>query len=163
MTSVPLRLDLVRHGEAVAATEQGDAARPLSETGRATIAALAERFVRERWRPDSVWASPLLRAQQTAAILAGRACPGIAVETLRVLTPDHDPDAVIEEIRARGLRGHVVLVGHQPLLGDLVAHLCARADGSFPAGGLVRIDVTGPLARGAGTIALQLRPDLPSA
>jgi phosphohistidine phosphatase len=156
-------LDLVRHGEALATSDQGDAGRTLSERGRAVVSALAERFVRERWRPDSVWASPLLRAQQTAAILAGRACPGVAVETLGVLTPDHGPDDVIEELRARGARGHVVLVGHQPLMGDLVARLCAKADGSFAAGGLIRIEFPGPLARGAGTLTLQIRPDAPSA
>jgi phosphohistidine phosphatase len=164
MTSVPLRLDLVRHGEAAPAGKGGDDdARPLSDRGRAAIEALAERFARERWRPDAVWTSPLLRAQQTAAILVGRACPGVSVETLEALVPDHDPEDVTHELRARGAHGHVVLVGHQPLMGALVAWLTARADGAFPAGGVVRIDVTGALRSGTGTIALEIRPATPRA
>jgi phosphohistidine phosphatase len=159
MTSVPLRLDLVRHGEALPAGQDGDTGRPLSAKGRATIEALGERFARERWRPDAVWTSPLLRAQQTAAILTARAFPGVAVETLEALTPNHEPQDVLNELRARGAHGHVVLVGHQPLMGDLVAWLTTGADGSFPAGGMVRIDVTGALARGAGHVILEIRPD----
>jgi phosphohistidine phosphatase len=159
MTSVPLRLDLVRHGEAVAADEHGDDARPLSAHGRDTIRRLAERFASEGWRPDAVCSSPLSRARETATILVAAAHPGLEIETLEALTPDHDPEDVVAALAPRGLRGHVVLVGHQPLLGRLVTWLVGSHDGGFPPGALCRFEVEGGLAPLAARLVLELRPD----
>ena len=155
-SSVPLRLDLVRHGEALPADAEGDGMRRLSPAGRATIERVAERFAREGWRPNALWASPLVRAQESAAILA-RVCPGLAVGVTEALTPDHDPEDVLAELEARGSRGHVVLVGHQPLLGRLIRHLTGQ-DVALPAGTLIALDVAHGPRRGAATIRLELRP-----
>jgi broad specificity phosphatase PhoE len=66
-------LYLIRHGE----TEwnrigrwQGHSDVPLSDEGREQAAALAERLVAERTRIDHVYASDLLRAHETARIIA---------------------------------------------------------------------------------------------
>ena len=159
LPSVPFRLDLLRHGEALPAAADGDSARRLSPSGRATIASLAERFAREGWRPDALWASPLARAQETASILAAVACPGTLIGILEALVPDREPEDVVRALAEVRPRGHVVLVGHQPLLGRLAAYLSGGRESGFPAGGLVRLEMEDGLGRGVGKVVLQLRPD----
>ena len=155
--SAALRLDLVRHGEALPSGEGGDAARRLSPAGRATIARLAQRLEREGWAPNAMWASPLERAQETAALLAA-ACPGLAVGTLEALIPDGEPEDLAAELSRRALAGHVVMVGHQPLMGRLTAWLTGGRETGFSAGSLVRLEIAGALGRGCASVVLEIPP-----
>jgi broad specificity phosphatase PhoE len=71
--SQPFYITLLRHGESVGNAEsrwQGQADFPLTETGRAQARALADRWQRENLKFDLVIASPLLRANETAQIIA---------------------------------------------------------------------------------------------
>ena len=66
-------LTLLRHGESVGNAEnrlQGQSDFPLSEKGRAQARALAARWQAEGLRFDTAIASPLLRASETAEIIA---------------------------------------------------------------------------------------------
>jgi phosphohistidine phosphatase len=155
--SAALLLDLVRHGEALPSGEGGDAARRLSPAGRATITRLAERLRREGWKPTALWASPLARAQETAAILVA-ASPGLPIGTLEALIPDGEPDVLAEELRRRATAGHVVLVGHQPLMGRLSAWLTGGRESAFSAGSLVRVEIAATLHRGCASVVLEIPP-----
>lgn len=75
-----MHLLLVRHGETDWNRKgilQGQADVPLSEAGESQAARLRPFF--QRWRPDLLWVSPLMRAEQTAAILT----EGLALPTVR--------------------------------------------------------------------------------
>ena len=64
---------LLRHGESVGNAEsrwQGQSDYPLTEKGRAQANALAERWKSEGMKFDLVIASPLVRAKETAEIIA---------------------------------------------------------------------------------------------
>jgi len=77
-------ISLLRHGESVGNAEarwQGQSDFPLTDTGRAQARALAERWQREDVGFDDVISSPLIRARETAEIIAS---------TLR-LTVECDP------------------------------------------------------------------------
>ncbi len=66
---------LARHGETAFNAEhrfQGQLDVPLNETGRAQAAALAERVAAERSDLAALWASPLVRARETAEIVGAR-------------------------------------------------------------------------------------------
>jgi broad specificity phosphatase PhoE len=66
-------LTLLRHGESTGNVQgiyQGQADYPLSERGKAQVASLARRWQIEQVSFDLIVASPLVRAQQTAAALA---------------------------------------------------------------------------------------------
>lgn len=66
-------ITLLRHGESIGNAEnriQGHADYPLSEKGRAQATALAERWRAEGITFDQAIASPLLRARETAEIVA---------------------------------------------------------------------------------------------
>ena len=69
MLGIDVRLYLVRHAKA--APGDPDELRPLTPEGREEARRLAERLAAER--PDAVVTSPLLRARETAEVLA-RAC-----------------------------------------------------------------------------------------
>ncbi len=66
-------ITLLRHGESIGNAQerlQGRADYPLTEAGRAQVQALAERWRRAGARFDAGITSPLLRARQTAEIMA---------------------------------------------------------------------------------------------
>jgi broad specificity phosphatase PhoE len=69
----PFYITLLRHGESVGNAEsrwQGQADFPLNDTGRAQVRALAERWKKEDVKFDLVIASPLMRAKESAEIIA---------------------------------------------------------------------------------------------
>ncbi len=71
--SQPFYICFLRHGESVGNAEarwQGQSDFPLTDTGRAQARALAERWKRENQNFDLAIASPLLRAKETAEIVA---------------------------------------------------------------------------------------------
>ncbi len=130
-----MRLFLVRHGEA----EPGepDELRPLTQQGRRQGQELGKRFARKGIKPDAVLSSPLLRARQTAdAIAAGL---GIAAEPDERLAPG----ATANDVRAAAAgRGEtIVVVGHQPDCGQIVAAISGGDAPEFPAGGVRELEL----------------------
>jgi broad specificity phosphatase PhoE len=68
-----MKMLLIRHGQSVANTEgrlQGQLDSPLTELGRTQARALARRLVRENWGASTVYTSDLVRAAETAELLA---------------------------------------------------------------------------------------------
>jgi len=154
-----LVMDVVRHGEAGPADAGGDRGRHLSAGGVARVEELAEQLARERWKPDRVFSSPLVRALETASILAraaGANAPEIA--PLEALEPNADPEDIEDALEARGaVTGHVALVGHQPLLGRLLARLTGE-ERKIPAGTLIRVRCPNGFGRPGGSIERVLSP-----
>jgi len=88
------RITLVRHCESVGNADgkvQGHADSPLSERGRAQARALARRWQTEGIAFDHVITSPLVRARETAAIIA--APMGFAHPEIDSLWMEHDSRA----------------------------------------------------------------------
>ncbi len=83
--SQPFHITVLRHGESVGNAEsrwQGQADYPLTDTGRAQARALAKRWKNERAKFDLVIASPLMRARETAEIIASALNVNIEFEPL---------------------------------------------------------------------------------
>ena len=119
-----VRLILVRHAEA--APGEPDELRPLTARGRDQARELAERLP----RPDAVLSSPLLRARETAALLAGP--HGLEPEPDERLAPGATDTDVRATIEGRG--GTVVVVCHQPDCG-IVASRLGAGEVRFPPAG----------------------------
>lgn len=114
---------LVRHGDAVAAAE--NPARPLSQAGREAVEQIA-RSARERQvEVSTIYHSGILRAQETAEILAKHFKPPFGVKAISGLSPDDDPVAGKAELEAA--TAPIMLVGHLPHMNRLVA-LLVRGD-----------------------------------
>jgi phosphohistidine phosphatase len=151
-----LTLDLLRHGLALPAAAAGDRRRVLSPQGIRGIEALAAHLARKTWRPDRIFSSPYARARQTAGIVAATIIPPVAIELLRDLEPERESSEVVDALVRLGIgAGHVLLVGHQPLLGLLVGRLTGFEKGFSP-GMLVRVHCTQGPGRGNGRITLIL-------
>jgi phosphohistidine phosphatase len=110
-------MDLIlwRHADA----EEGapDLARKLSRKGREQAARMAEWMHRHLPAGFEVVASPAVRAQQTAEALE------LPVLTEPKLAPGATPQAILKAARWPDYRKAVVIVGHQPDLGQAIAHL----------------------------------------
>jgi phosphohistidine phosphatase len=153
-----LVLDLLRHGDAAPAAGDGDARRPLTATGREALVRLGERLAAQGVRYDRALASPLRRALESAEAVLGAFPEPIRIEPLEALAPEAPPTRTLASLRqANVLTGHALLVGHQPLLGQL-ALLLSGAEARFAPGSLVRVALPPPLAAGTGRIVLALHP-----
>lgn len=148
-----IRLYLVRHGAAEdAAAGAPDALRALSLKARRRFHKTARSFGRKL---DVILTSPLVRAVQTAEILAGEVKHG-ALAVLQELAPDQSPEALLKAVSKRaGKAGSVALVGHEPQLSRLLAalaHLPAATAAKLDIrpGAVVRVDVNAlPQAKNA--------------
>ncbi len=116
------RLYLVRHGEARAGAD--DAARSLTEAGRAAVERLGRAAAERGLAVAAIRHSGLLRARQTAEILAARLAPPAGVRAAAGLAPDDDPEVARAE--CEDLTAPVLLVGHLPHLVRLEARLTGR-------------------------------------
>jgi len=157
-----IELYLVRH--AVAA-ERGpkypdDRLRPLTPDGVKRFASSVPGLMELDVVIDFVLTSPLVRARDTATLLAAGLKPKPAIAELEALAPGGRHQAVIEAIKAHAKRHRrLALVGHEPDLGELAARLLgARGTVVFKKGGICAIDVDGATPGGPGTLRWHLTP-----
>src|SRR5690242_10458524 len=123
-----IELYVVRHGIAVGRESPvEDSFRPLTAKGRRRFRKTAKAFARIARKLDLILTSPLVRAVQTAEILAGEAKHG-EVAILEELDPKVPVETLVEAIalRANGAKA-VALVGHEPQLSELVSVLAGVA------------------------------------
>lgn len=129
-------LYLVHHGDAVAADV--DAQRPLSPRGRENAERLAREAAARDVKPAAIWHSGKLRARQTAE-LCWRICNPLAELTaVRGLQPSDPPAWIVGQIA--GATRDLMLVGHLPNIGSVLARLRGEANAHFPQHGLVALE-----------------------
>jgi phosphohistidine phosphatase len=128
-----VKLYVMRHGPAEDSAASGaDGDRALTPSGRERVRDVAKALVAAGEEPLRIITSPLVRAVQTAEIVAvvtklgGR---GGSVEVRRELSPGGDAAKLAHELAVAGAK-RVMLVGHEPDLSALVAALAG--DGPHP-------------------------------
>lgn len=137
MTAVTYKeIIVMRHGDAArrAAT---DAQRPLTERGQAEV---AENAVKVPSDVDLFLVSPYLRAQQTASIVSDVAKVTASMETLDLITPSGIPRHVDQWLQTREWH-KVLLVTHQPFVGQFVEYLTEGSCYNFPTAGVVKVQL----------------------
>jgi phosphohistidine phosphatase len=145
-------LYLLRHGEAAHFASAGsDAARPLTAAGIAQLRAAVPAWRRLMVRPERMLCSPLLRARETAAILAEAVDFGSAIEQTAALVPGADPAHILAALEGDMLAGAraVALVGHEPHMGRLLGRLLTGSErGAVPmhTGMLAAVEIEHPRA-----------------
>lgn len=126
-----MKLFLVRHADADAELPEGlgDEARALTAKARGAVMghfhALAERIA----GVNLILTSPLVRAVQTAQILSISLKHEGLLKVHRSLLPDM-PVGALDSVIAEHAGENLVLVGHQPSMGAMAAHLLGLQ--SFP-------------------------------
>jgi len=129
-----VKLYLMRHGPAEDQVESGvDADRPLSASGRERVRAVARCLADAGEEPLTIVTSPLVRAVQTAEIVALGTQIGErngTVEVRRGVAPGGDCVRLVHQLMADG-RKRTMLVGHEPDLSGLAASLLGGFGRSF--------------------------------
>jgi phosphohistidine phosphatase len=110
---------LVRHGEALSESE--DPRRPLSPRGQQAVERLGQMAVQRQVQPPVIFHSGVLRARQTADILAGLISPMPRLEPMAGLLPEDDP--WIAKAELDDFQASAVLVGHLPHMNRLAGLL----------------------------------------
>ena len=139
------QLYVMRHGIAVARGDPNfpdDTLRPLTPEGKKKLKGIAKGLLRLGLCVDSILTSPLVRASETAAIVAEILGSGVTVELSDHLRPGGSLQELLTSLGKRDDHRSVLLVGHEPDLSDGVARLIgnARARFQFKKGGCCRID-----------------------
>jgi phosphohistidine phosphatase len=125
---------VIRHGPAgdpEAWKEEGrdDRLRPLSPDGKKDMRQAASGLATLQPKVDTVATSPLVRAVQTAEIIASEY--DCEVVTVDALVPEADPAKTLEWIGTQRAERGVALVGHEPHLSGLVSYMLAGKRTAF--------------------------------
>jgi phosphohistidine phosphatase len=129
-----VKLYLMRHGPAEDQADSGlDSDRALTAAGRERVRLVAKALLDADEGPAHIVSSPLVRAVQTAEIvaiktkLAGR---GGAVEVRRELSPGGEAAQFVRRLPSEG-RKRILLVGHEPDLSELLSALLGSPGKGF--------------------------------
>ncbi|MEY4561153.1 MAG: hypothetical protein RLZZ618_430 [Pseudomonadota bacterium] len=117
-------MDLIlwRHAEAHVIREgQNDLARVLTPKGERQAQRMGEWLNQRMAHSTRILVSPAVRTQQTAKALDRQ------FKTVAALSPEASPVALLSAARWPDAPGPVLVIGHQPTLGQLAALLLAEA------------------------------------
>lgn len=149
-------LYLIRHAIAVNRNDPGvltDEARELTPQGIKKMRTHAVALAKMEVNLKEIWTSPLIRARQTADILAEELSTTPRVRIVKDLSPGGDHSKLIDMIgRNLGLE-EVALVGHEPDMGILATRLIVGTNVGtirFKKGGAacIELEEVKPPARG---------------
>jgi phosphohistidine phosphatase len=159
--ATPTELYLVRH--AIAADRGSDwpddTKRPLTEEGISRFKDAVKGLRRLDVEIDEIFTSPLVRARQTAELLAAGLEGKSPVKVLDALAPGHTSTSVMTNLARVAKRRRIALVGHEPELGELAAHLIGAGRAlTFKKGGICRIDLGSLTSKRAASLVWLLPP-----
>ena len=159
-------LYIMRHGLAVARGSVGfadDAQRPLQPEGKEKLREIAEGLKRTGLELDWVVSSPLVRAVETARIIAESLAASAPVDVCDAMRPGGSPEEVISFLAKRHGRARVLVVGHEPDLSELAARLIGagnHANLGFKKGGCCMISFDEFPPRSPGQLTWWMTPRL---
>ena len=114
-----MKLWVLRHGEAEPhGSKSHDSERALTAHGREEVLRSAALLIGQPL--TAIYASPYLRAQETAQLVRDALGFEPEIRTVEWLTPETDPDKVAEQLVSVS---NVLLVSHNPLVGHLLSYL----------------------------------------
>lgn len=121
-----MNLYILRHGIAVehgAAGYKNDSERPLTGKGERKVRMIAEAMEAMEISFDLILSSPLVRARQTAEIVAEALKAKKRLELTDALAPQESAKPLIEFLQDQRSVDDVLLVGHEPFLSRLISLL----------------------------------------
>ena len=158
------QLLILRHGIALDRNSPeavDDATRPLTPKGKKRLARIAEQLLKLGYAFDWIVTSPLVRAAETAEIVAAAQKPKPPVDVCAALRPGGSREDVLGFLAKHPERKRVVLVGHEPDLSALAGWLIGAGRGAnleFKKGGCCLIEYDGLPERYSGRLVWWLTP-----
>ena len=155
-----VQLYLLRHAHAgdPAKWTGPDSARPLSDKGQGQAVRMGLFLADAGFLPDLIMSSPLVRALETARLVATPL--GLPIIVSNDLASSLDLDSLDRLLTRAGNPRRPLLVGHDPDFSMLAADLAGVAELPVRKGTLLRIDTRRPLQAGSGVLRWLLPPDL---
>ena len=121
---------IIRHADAENEAKT-DELRPLSAKGKTDMRENAQGLKKIMPQIDRIAHSPLVRAQQTAEIIA-QVYSATPLEILPPLAPGHSMTAILTYLQQQSPTASVIaLVGHEPTLGQLASWLLTEQVGHW--------------------------------
>jgi phosphohistidine phosphatase len=143
----PFRIYLLRHAKALSARPgERDFDRALSDEGYADAEIVADKAADKGYIPDLVLSSTALRCRQTSEAIRRTVGPEVEFRFVDELY-DAPADRYLNIIASQATDNSVMLVGHNPVIGQTLASLIGQSaattalPGGFPTAGLAVIDV----------------------
>jgi len=153
----------MRHGIAENRADSGeDSDRRLTDGGRRKVVEIARGLKKIAVKPQVFLSSPLPRAMETATLTASVLDEDADVQTAPALGVGYDAAGVVKGIA--GFRGtdSLMLVGHQPQLGELASLLLTGTQSLVPLpfkkGGVAAIEVATLPPRSPGELLWFMTP-----
>jgi phosphohistidine phosphatase len=143
-----MELLLVRHAKAADGhLYEADEERPLTADGRRAAREVGEALAKAKVLLDAIWTSPLVRAVETAELVAVSIGfqGGLSVSPL--LAPEGRPHHIIDHLIARAGVQRAAFVGHEPSMGKLLSALLGKPGLSMSKGAAVKLEWDGKKAR----------------
>ena len=112
-----MELFILRHGDAENASQ--DSQRQLSDYGRQQVTSQAKQHSQRLATIESVITSPLIRASQTAELVMSQAAIHCKPQITDCLLPNAQV-AAVEQLLEKNNSQRILLVGHLPLLDQLI-------------------------------------------
>lgn len=136
-----MKIYFLRHTEAAEGTD--DAARELTAKGRRDARRVGRYLQGLGVRFDRAYASPLVRARQTAERVLAELRVGrkFALEETAVLANDASAAAFRQWLKKLPKAESILLVGHEPSIGTRVGMLAGGVAVPMSKGALARVDV----------------------
>ncbi len=155
-----MRLFIVRHGKATDADacSNGDFGRELTPRGQTQARFLAGRLVKDGRPIGAIIASRYPRSLQTAHIIQQTMSCNLTTDVR--LEVDHEVSEVLEIIQQHGQEKALMVVGHNPQLGELISVLCSGLPPQeliLKTGEMVVIDVRPAQPVGSGKLVDRTR------
>jgi phosphohistidine phosphatase len=160
-----VKLLLIRHApaedrEEFARTGRDDGERPLTARGRERMQRAARALPGLLPRLDAIATSPLVRARETAEIVA-RAYGGPEPVAVAALAPGRRPEELAEWLGGCAGAESLAAVGHEPDLGRAITWLlCGRSRSllELKKGAAVLLDLSEPIGRSSAVLLWALQP-----
>lgn len=153
-----LKLWLGRHAEAVDSDRSGtDFNRVLSDYGRRQASQQARWLLTRSEPPELVLHSPLVRAKQTAEIIAREIGNGVVLQEESLLAPGFATAPLLLHLKTCGV-SRVVCIGHQPDIGHCLAEITGSRALISP-GALAGVEFFGTVTPGSGSLRWLVDPD----
>lgn len=121
--------------------EGPDDQRPLTKEGKQRMAQEAKTINNLDLKLDLILSSPLVRARQTAEIVAEKLEPGVDLVVDERLSPGFDSDHLAEILASHPDSNAVMLVGHEPDFSSMISYLVGGGELVCKKGGLARVDL----------------------
>jgi len=158
-----VEIHILRHAIADPANPgESDADRALTPDGKKRLRDVLKVAKSAGLAPSLILTSPYRRAVETAELAASQL--GYQDELLRTnaLLPGSSAEDIWEEIRIHKDAEELLLVGHEPLLGQLAAYLLGAPDMliDFKKGAIIRIDMEQFAALPRGVLRWYFTPKL---